>query len=146
MRVLISNKSIGLDYELVDKYEAGLRLQGWEVKSIKNARANIKGSFVTLTASLIPVIRGMHVSDWIGETHTEFEKNRERALLLNKQQIRKIALASKQPGFSLVPTQIYENDKGLIKAEIAVVKGRKKFDKKRIIKERDIARELKNSW
>jgi len=146
MRVLVSNKSAAFDFEVIDKLEAGLVLEGWEVKSIKNARANLKGSFIISTANAGLVIRGMHISDWIGEVHSEAVKLRERTLLVHKHQVTKLSALAKQPGYSLIPLQLFQNDKGMIKAEIALVKGKRKFDKKQAIKDRDLARELRNSW
>lgn len=146
MRVLVSNKSAAFDYDIVDKLEAGLSLQGWEVKSIKNSRANLKGAFIVSDSNGNLVVRGMHISDWVGEVHSEAVKLRERLLLVHKNQALKLSGLAKQPGYSLIPLQLFQNDKGMIKAEIALVKGKRKFDKRRAIKEKDLARELKNSW
>lgn len=146
MRVLVSNQSATYDYEIEDKLQAGIVLQGWEVKSVKAGRVNLKGSFVHVDANLQMWLRGMHVANWVGQQHSEIEKGRDRLLLVHKTQASKLGGMGKRPGYSVVPLQIIETDGGLIKVEIALVKGKRKYDKRRAIKEREIKRELRQSW
>lgn len=142
MKVLVNNKKAYFDYEIIDKFQAGLVLKGWEVKSLKAFHGSLIGSYVRerdgevfLIGSNIPMWRsaGFDIKD---------NPIRDRKLLMKKSEARNIFEKAKKTRLTVVPLQIIENDKGLIKVEIALVKGRKKFDKRAQIKKRDLSRSI----
>jgi len=142
MKVLINNKKAYFDYEVLDKVEAGIVLFGWEVKSLKNGNANITTAFIRernqelfLMGSRIGLLASSFVQEKLLET-------RERKLLLRKEQIRRLIEALKTQGTTIVPLQVYTNDRGLIKLEIGLVKGKKKYEKRQKIKDRDMERDF----
>jgi SsrA-binding protein len=143
MRTLVSNKSAYHDYQIVDKVEAGIVLEGWEVKSLKSAHGSIVGAFIYADNQSQLWIRGMHIPEWKhGEAKGEQQKNRVRKLLLRKSQQIKLASMAKQPGFSLIPLEIVETGRNLVKVNIALVKGKRQHERKQDIKEREVKRQL----
>lgn len=141
-KVLASNKSIGFNYEVLDKLEAGIVLLGWEVKAIKNKRTNMENAYVIIRNNevllknlILPLNSDTKFSD-------KSLQNRDKKLLLNKREIFKINQAVKIPGSTCVPLNIYLNDGNLVKIEIAIVRGRKKFDKRDLLKKRDMQKQI----
>ncbi|MEP7103836.1 MAG: SsrA-binding protein SmpB [Candidatus Dojkabacteria bacterium] len=137
MKILINNKKAYFNYEVIDKIEAGIVLFGWEVKSLKNGNSNITNAFIRerngelfLMGSRIGLLASSFIQDKLLEL-------RERKLLLQKNQIRKLIENLKTAGTTVVPLQVYTNDRGLIKLEIGLVKGKKKYEKRQKIKERE---------
>lgn len=142
MKILSSNKKAYYDYEVLDKYEAGISLLGWEVKSIKNTNFNITNGYIVPRDNELLMV-GMRVGLLQGSF--EQDKNREtrdRKLLLKKSEIFTIMHKVKTKGLTVVPLEVYLNDRGLIKVAIAIVKGKKKYQKKDKIKERDQIRSI----
>ncbi len=142
MKILSSNKKAYYDYEVLDKYEAGISLLGWEVKSIKNTNFNITNGYIVPRDNELLMV-GMRVGLLQGSF--EQDKNREtrdRKLLLKKSEIFTIMHKVKTKGLTVVPLEVYLNDRGLIKVDIAIVKGKKKYQKKDKIKERDQIRSI----
>lgn len=142
MKILSSNKKAYYDYEVLDKYEAGISLLGWEVKSIKNTNFNITNGYIVPRDNELLMV-GMRVG--ILQGSFEQDKNREtrdRKLLLKKSEIFTIMHKVKTKGLTVVPLEVYLNDRGLIKVAIAIVKGKKKYQKKDKIKERDQIRSI----
>lgn len=142
MKVLINNKKAYFDYEVLDKVEAGVVLFGWEVKSLKNGNANITTAFIRerngelfLMGSRIGLLPSSFVQEKLLET-------RERKLLMRKEQIRRMIEQLKTSGRTIVPLQVYANDRGLIKLEIGLVKGKKKYEKRQKIKDRDMKKAI----
>jgi len=146
MKVLAKNKKAHYNYEILEKYEAGIVLSGQEVKSTKEGRMSIKGSYVMprgnelfLMGATIPPYQPLNAP-------IEYNEQRPRKLLLRREQIKYLIGKSKQKGLTLVPLRVYTK-KGLIKLEFGVAKGKKKKDKREQIKkrqaERKISRELK---
>jgi SsrA-binding protein len=138
--VRIDNRKAKFEYELQTKYEAGIRLQGSEVKSIRENGATLNGAYCYIKDHEL-YIKGMHISE-LKNASQEHDPNRERKLLLRKKEILKIELELKNQGLTLVPTLLYSK-KGLIKLEIAIAKGKKLYDKRESIKKRDVERDLK---
>ena len=142
MKVLADNRKARFDYFIKDKYEAGMSLEGWEVKSARAGNISLAESFVhyeTATGELW--LKNAYFANYKeGDIKTQNTK-RNRKLLLNRSEINKIAKAVMIKGNSCVVTKIYLNRGGLVKAEIAVATGRQSYDKKQYIKERDIAKE-----
>lgn len=142
MKTLLSNKKAFFDYDIIEKYEAGLVLFGWEVKSLKASHGSILGSFVRiingeayLIDMNIPIIKGIGFAN-------ESDQTRKRKLLLKNKEILSIHTKSRDKGLSLVPLDIYLSERGLIKTTIAIVRGKKKYDKRLRVKERDTKRAI----
>jgi SsrA-binding protein len=141
MKILSNNKKALFNYEIIKKYQAGIELKGWEVKSIKSGNVSLKESYVKIVAGEVK-IQGMHVSKWAGAgSPDELELDRERKLLLNKNEINQLDSAVKIKGNAIIPLSLYL-DKNLIKIEIALGKGKKKYDKRSKLKELDQKREI----
>lgn len=141
MKILSNNKKALFNYEIVKKYQAGIELKGWEVKSIKSGNVSLRESYVKINKGEVE-IQGMHVSKWPGAGDpNELDLDRERKLLLNKNEIGQLDSAVKIKGNSIVPLSLYL-DKNLIKIEIALAKGKKKYDKRAKLKEKDQIREI----
>lgn len=142
MAVLITNKKIYHDYEVLDKLEAGIVLKGWEVKSIKAGHGSIIDAFVKekngeaiLTNIMIPAWK---TSSYISKE----EENSDRKLLLKKREILSLSEKAKKDGLTIVPLEIYTTGKGIIKVMVALVKGKKKYDKRQKLKEKDIKKRI----
>ena len=138
-KITISNRKAFRDFHIEKTYEAGIELKGDEVKSIRNGRANLKGSFAKIEGNEI-FLHNMHI------THYEFsceetDPVRKRKLLFHKSEIRQIIIKLEQQGYSLVPLKVYFKHK-YAKVEIGLGKGKKFYDKRREIKEKEVKREL----
>ena len=142
---LVSNKKIGIDYEILETFEAGVELLGYEVKSIRNHQGSLLGSHVTvrggeafLIATEIPPYQEKN-------TPEGYNPRRNRKLLLTKGEIEKLASLESQRGLTIMPISMY-NKGHKVKIEIAVVRGKKKFDKRQDIKRRDTDREIHREY
>jgi SsrA-binding protein len=142
MKILSENRKASYDYNILEKFEAGLVLFGQEVKSIKTGHINLSGSYVVIR-DLEPFLIGVKVPPYQpNNVGADYNEGRERKLLLNKKEIDYLASKAKQKGFSLVPLKIYEKS-GRVKLEFGLAKGKKKYDKKEAIKKRDIDRDIR---
>jgi SsrA-binding protein len=139
------NKKAYHNYELVDKYQAGLALTGSEVKSLRSGTADLSGSYARIDERGQCWLVGANVAQYKQDTSTKYEPLRKRKLLLHKAEIRKIRIKLDQRGFTLVPLRIYFNERGLAKIELALAKGKKQFDKRQTITERDQKRDIDRS-
>lgn len=141
MKVLATNKKALFNYEVLKKYQAGLVLHGWEVKSIKNGHASLKESYVKVIDGEA-MIEGMHVAMWRGAGEIkEFMLDRSRKLLLHQQEINQLLAGVKIKGQTIVPLNLFL-DKNKIKLEIALARGKKKYDKREKLKEKDQIRQI----
>ena len=141
MKIYSENKKGTFDYEVLEKFEAGVVLFGQEVKSIKTGHINLSGSYISL-ASGEPFLVGVNVPPYQpNNAGADYNNERQRKLLLNKKEIDYLRQRTKTKGFSLIPLKIYENN-GRIKLEFGLAKGKKKYDKKEKIKNRDVDREI----
>ena len=144
MNIITKNKKALFNYEVLEKFKAGIVLTGQEVKSIKLGRINLQGSFVVLKNEEVFMI-GANVPPYQPKNlRVEYNPSRSRKLLLTKHEIKQLIGKSTQKGLTMVPLMVY-TDKGRIKIEFAVVKGKKKFDKREKIKKRDIDREIRRT-
>jgi SsrA-binding protein len=141
MQTYADNKKAGFDYEIVEKYEAGLVLLGQEVKSIKTGHMHLSGSYVVMQRGE-PYLLGAKVPPYQPKnTPADYNPEQSRKLLLSKKEIDYLSGKVKERGFSLIPLKVYEKS-GRIKLEFGLAKGKKKFDKKEKIKKRDIQRDV----
>ena len=140
IKVLAENRKARHEYFIESTYECGIALVGTEVKSIRMGKVNIKDSYVRIKNGEAFVI-GMHVSPYEKGNIFNRDPFRERKLLLHKREIRKLLALSQADGYSLIPLQLYLRD-GLVKLELAVAKGKKLYDKRSSIAERDAKRDM----
>lgn len=146
MKILCDNRKARFNYFIQDKYEAGIALEGWEVKSARAGKISLDESFVHLEGNpREAILKNSFIAQYEDGDITGQKVKRNRKLLLHKSEIAKIARAVLIKGNSCVVTKIYLNSAGYIKAEIAVATGKHTYDKKQVLKERDIARETKKS-
>ncbi len=137
---IIDNRKAFHDYFIEDKYEAGLVLQGWEVKAIRAGRANIKESYVVIRSAEIFIV-GMHITPLeSASTHIHPDPTRTRKLLLHASEIDKLIGKVERAGYALVPLDLHYT-KGRIKISVGLAKGKKQFDKRETEKQRDWDRE-----
>lgn len=144
MTTFAENKKARFDYEILEKFQAGVVLTGPEVKSIRNGQINLTGSYVTFHGSKAFLLNA-HVSKYkfAGE-QPDYEPTRSRPLLLKKREINYLRSKSEERGLTIVPLAVYSKNR-LIKLEIAVARGKQRFDKRETIKKRDLDRELRKN-
>ena len=140
VKLLSENRKARHEYFIEDTYECGIALIGTEVKSIRMGKVNIKDSYARVRDGEIFVV-GMHVSPYEKGNIFNRDPFRERKLLLHKREIRKLGVLSQADGYSLIPTKLYLKD-GKVKLELAVAKGKKLYDKRHDIAERDAKRAM----
>lgn len=139
--VNIRNRQAGFEYELLDKYVAGIVLTGTEIKSIREGKVNLQDGYGYFRNGEL-FMKGVNISAYAQGTHYNHEPMRERKLLLKRSELKKLEARTEEKGLTLVPTRLFINDRGLAKMEIAVGRGKKMHDKRDSIKERDAKREL----
>ena len=138
---LITNKKAHFDFELSEKYEAGLELLGGEVKSLRNKRGELVGAHIVVRGGEMFVVN-MEIPPYqASNTAPDYDPTRTRRLLMHKKEIRELEQKTQQKGLTIIPISLY--DKGrVLKMEIAIARGKKKFDKRETIKRRDSEKEL----
>ncbi|MEO0145016.1 MAG: SsrA-binding protein SmpB [candidate division WOR-3 bacterium] len=141
IRVIAENKKAKSNYEIIETYEAGIELKGSEVKSIKLGRVSFKDSFIIAKKGELFIIN-MYVAPYEFASHEKVDPERPRKLLLHRKEIDRIIGKSKERGLTIIPLKIYQKNH-LIKVEIALAKGLKKYEKKEKIKERILEREMR---
>ena len=139
--VQVRNKKASFEYFFVDTYTAGIVLTGTEIKSIRLGKASLVDAFCYIANGEMWV-KGMNVSQYFYGSFANHEARRDRKLLLNKREIRKISEATKAPGFTIVPTLVFLDSNGRAKVDIAVAKGKKMYDKRQSMREREDRREM----
>jgi SsrA-binding protein len=141
MKTFAKNKRAFFDYEIIEKYEAGIELLGFEVKSIKNGKMSLKGSFVILRGQEVYLLNATISPYQPKNTPKEYDPSRRRKLLLKKPEIKSLIGKSKRQGLTLVPLRVY--NKGCkIKVGVGLARSKKKFQKRQKKKEKDIKREM----
>ncbi len=138
----IQNKKARFQYELLEKYTAGIVLTGTEIKSIRNSKASITESFCEFNDNGELFVVNMYIEEYIYGTHYNHRPRAERKLLLNKRELKKLHKEVKNSGLTIIPLKLFINDKGLAKLIIALAKGKKIHDKRETIKDRDNKRNL----
>lgn len=141
-QVNIKNKRAKFEYEILDKYTAGLVLSGTEIKSIRQSKASIAESFCEFNESGELFIINMTIEEYAFGTYYNHKPKAERKLLLNKRELKKLQKDVQTKGLTIVPLLLFINENGLAKLEIALAKGKKIFDKRETMKDRDTKRQL----
>ncbi len=139
--IRIKNKRISWEYFLVEKFVAGIVLTGTEIKSIREGKASLADSFCYFDGGEL-FVRGMHISEYTYGTYNNHITKRDRKLLLNAKELKKLSVKVKEKSMTIVPVVLFINDKGLAKLEIAVARGKHFYDKRNTLKEKDHKREI----
>jgi SsrA-binding protein len=141
MAPLAENSRVRFDYEILETYTAGIELLGFEVKAVRAGKMNIKGSYVAVRGSEVFLL-GAEIAPYQPKnTPKEYEPARARKLLLSKEEIKKLSQFEETKGLTIVPLSVYNKGR-FLKVDIAIVRGKKKFDKRESIKKRDVEREI----
>lgn len=143
--IVIKNKKASHDYEFIEKFIAGIVLTGTEIKSIRTGKAALTDSYCQFRGSEL-FIKGMHISEYDFGNIRNHDPMRERKLLLTKRELRRLEKKVKEAGLTLIVTLVFINERGLAKAEIALARGKREYDKRETIKSRDAAREMERMW
>lgn len=139
--VSVRNKKAKFEYHLIDKYTAGIVLKGSEIKGIRTGKVSLAESFCLFINDEL-WIRDMHIAPYeMGSFHNHAAKA-DRKLLLNKRELKKLEAGNKDTGVTIIPVHLFINDRGFAKVQIALAKGKKLYDKRQDIKEKDLKREM----
>ena len=140
-RINIKNKRAEHDFLVVDKYTAGIVLTGTEIKSIRAGKASLVDTFCYIHNGEIWV-KNMYIAEYDRGSYNNHLPRRERKLLLNRKELDKLQRGTKDPGFTIVPVRLFINEKGLAKVVVALAKGKKQYDKRESLKEKDDKRDM----
>ncbi|MGI4022721.1 MAG: SsrA-binding protein SmpB [Janthinobacterium lividum] len=135
-KVHIKNKRAYFDFHIEDKFVAGIKLLGTEIKSIREGKANLTDSFCTFISDNL-YVRNLHISEYSHGSFYNHEAKRDRVLLLQKKELKKLLSKTEEKGFTIVPLTIFISERGFAKIEIGLAQGKKTFDKRETMKERD---------
>ncbi len=143
--IVIKNKRASFDYEFVETFVAGIVLTGTEIKSIRLGKASLVDTYC------LPInkglwVRNMYIAEYFYGTYNNHEARKDRKLLLNRKELNKIENLSKNTGFTIIPTKLFINEKGLAKLVIAVAKGKKMYDKRQSLREKDDKRDIERAF
>lgn len=141
-RIIAKNKKAYFDYDLLETFEAGISLLGSEVKSIRGGRISLKESYAEVRDGEVFLLH-CHISPYEAANRFNHEPRRERKLLLHRREIKRLTGKIKEKGLTLVPTKVLINANGKVKVELSLAKGKRSYQKKEVIKERDIQREVR---
>lgn len=137
----IKNRRATFDYEITDRYTAGLVLTGTEIKSIRAGKASLADTYCVIDRGEVWV-KGMYVAEYFYGSYNNHIARRDRKLLLSRKEIAKLEKESSDPGYTVIPLKLFISDRGYAKLEIGVARGKKQFDKRQSIKEREDKRSL----
>lgn len=138
---MIKNKRAAFNFELLDRFTAGIVLTGTEIKSIRLGKASLSDSYALMIKGEL-WIKNLQISEYDNGSYNNHNPRRDRKLLLTKRELRKIERLTRETGFTVVPLKLFINEKGWAKLEIAVAKGKKAHDKRESIKEKDDRRQM----
>jgi SsrA-binding protein len=139
--IVIKNKKSYHDYEFIEKFIAGIKLSGTEIKSLRLGKATLSDSYCFFSNGEM-YIRGMHIAEYWWGNLNNHDPLRERKLLLTSHELRKIERKIKESGLTIIVIKVFINDRGLAKAEIAISRGKKEYDKRETLKRKDASREM----
>ncbi len=145
VNINIKNRRASFDYEIIETFDAGIVLTGTEIKSIRQGKAGLTDTYCLVINGELWV-KNMYIAEYSQGSYNNHLTHRDRKLLLNKKEIQKIAKAAEQPGFSIVPMRVFLNDRGFAKMVIAIARGKKLFDKRQSIKEREDKRAMERMF
>lgn len=140
-KILIKNKKAGFEFFIESVFDAGIVLKGTEVKSIRNANANINDSYCVIENDKV-IIKNMHIAEYKNSGFAHHNPDADRILLLKKNEIKKINEKLKNIGYTLIPLELYFSDSGYAKLKVGIARGKKLYDKREDIKKKDIERDI----
>jgi SsrA-binding protein len=140
-RIEIVNRRAKFEYQFVDTYEAGIILQGTEIKSIRQGNANLNDAYCFFRNGEL-YVKSMYIAEYENGAYANHEARRTRKLLLHRRELKKLERRVKEKGMTIVPYRLYLSERGIAKVEIALSSGKKSYDKRQTIKERDNKREM----
>jgi SsrA-binding protein len=140
-RINIKNKKAYFDYEIIDKLVAGMQLTGTEIKSVRMGKASLSDSYCVFRENELWVTN-MRISVYDQGSYNNHEPYRDRKLLLNRKELNKLEKQTREKGLTIIALRVFLNEKGYAKLEIALAKGRKKYDKREAIKQKDLKRDM----
>ncbi|MDH8702330.1 SsrA-binding protein [Dysgonomonadaceae bacterium PH5-43] len=143
--IIIKNKRASFDYEFIETFVSGIVLTGTEIKSIRLGKASLVDSYCLIINNELWV-RNMYIAEYFYGTYNNHEARKDRKLLLNRKELRKIENLSKNTGFTIIPTKMFINEKGYAKLVIAVAKGKKAYDKRQSLREKDDKRDMDRAF
>jgi SsrA-binding protein len=143
--IVIKNKKASFDYEFVETFVAGIVLTGTEIKSIRLGKASLVDSYCLVLNKELWV-RNMNIAEYFYGSYNNHDARKDRKLLLNRKELNKIENLSKNTGFTIIPTKLFVNEKGLAKLIIAVAKGKKVYDKRQSLREKDDKRAMERAF
>ena len=141
MKLIVQNKKARHDFAIEETIEAGLALRGTEVKSLREGRANLRDSFALIQQGEV-ILRGLHISPYSHTSDRTLDPDRDRKLLMNRAEIRKLIGKVNEKGMTLVALKLYFNDRGIAKVELGLAKGKRLYDKRATIAEREAKRDV----
>lgn len=139
--IQIKNKRAYFDYHILESFIAGIALMGTEIKSIRQGKANMTDAFCMFIDNNL-YVRNLHISEYSHSSFRHHDIKRDRVLLLKKKELKKLKVKGEEKGYTIVPLRIFTNERGFAKIEIALAQGKKEFDKRDSIKERESKREM----
>ena len=142
--VSIKNKRASHEYLLLQDFTAGIQLSGTEIKSIREGKASIVDAYCTFRGNELFVIN-MHIAEYVYGTYNNHEPKRDRKLLLTKRELHKLQTKVKEKGFTIIPTLLFINEKGLAKLMISLARGKHHYDKRETLKQKDLKREIERN-
>lgn len=140
-KVDIKNRRASFDYEILDRYVAGIQLYGTEIKSIRESKASLADTYCQFTGDELWV-KNMHIAHYQFGSYANHEVKRERKLLLTKRELRKLKRQTMETGKTIIPLRLFVNEKGLAKVEIGLCQGKHSYDKRQSLREKDDKREM----
>jgi SsrA-binding protein len=141
VNINIRNKKASFEYELIEKYIAGIQLSGTEIKSIRNGKVSLNDAYCQFYAGEL-YAKNVHISEYELGTCNNHPAKRDRKLLLNKKELQKLERKIKESGYTIIPTRLFINERGLAKMEIALARGKKVYDKRESLRRKDTDREI----
>jgi SsrA-binding protein len=139
--IYIKNKKAYFEYHVLDEYTAGIQLLGTEIKSIRQGKANINDAFCTFISNQL-YVRNLHISEYSMGSFYNHEAKRDRVLLLNKKELKKLLVKGEEKGFTIIPLALFISERGFAKLKIGLAQGKKTYDKRETMKERDVKVEM----
>lgn len=141
MKIIAKNKKAYFNYEILETLEAGISLMGSEVKSIREGKVSLKESYAEVKGGEVFLVN-CHISPYTAANIFNHEPRRIRKLLLHRQEIKRLTGKIREKGLTLIPTKVLINDKGKVKVEISLARGKRAYEKREVIRERDREREM----
>jgi len=140
-KVNIKNKKASFEYEFIEEFEAGIQLSGTEIKSLREGKASIKEGYCIFKSGEL-FLKNVNISPYTEGSYNNHEALRDRKLLLHKKEIEKLSKKLKDVGLTIIPIKMYLNEKGWAKVKIALAKGKKLYDKRQSLKQKDDKRQI----